>query len=191
MPSATPTQTEPSRGLLDTNILILQAAIDPDELPDEMAISSITLGELTAGVQLITPVDSGSRMEFARRLDVLQRAEDAFDPIPYDVEAARAYGRIAGAVAASGRSVRARVADLQIAAIAAAHGLPVYTTNPNNFAGLEGIVEVVAVKRPILRVSRADREAAWARLVASADEGIGPGSVAELKQDLDGHLFRP
>ena len=139
---------EPSRGLLDTNILILQAAIDPGDLPDEIAISAITLGELTAGVQLIAPVDSDSRMEFARRLDVLQRAEDSFDPLPYDTEAARAYGRIAAVVAASGRSVRARVADLQIAAVAAANALPVYTTNPADFAGLEGIVEVVAVSRP-------------------------------------------
>ncbi|GAA2084081.1 hypothetical protein [Actinomadura alba] len=44
--------------------------------------------------------------ERARRLDVLQRAENEFDPIPFDVEAARIYGRVSAAVVAGGRKPR-------------------------------------------------------------------------------------
>ena len=39
----------PRQGMLDTNILILRRWIDPAQLPDEMAISAITLAELSAG----------------------------------------------------------------------------------------------------------------------------------------------
>ena len=35
--------------------------------------------------------------------------------------------------------------DLLIAATAAASGLPLYTRNPDDFAGLEGLVEIVSV----------------------------------------------
>jgi hypothetical protein len=69
----------------------------------------------------------------ARRMDVLQRAENESDPIPFGVEAARFYGRICGAVVSAGRKPRRRVADLMIAAIAAAEELPLFTTNPGDF----------------------------------------------------------
>jgi hypothetical protein len=52
-----------TQGLLDTNILILRAGIDPDELPDEMMISAITTAELSVGVL----VASGSQ-ELAKRM---------------------------------------------------------------------------------------------------------------------------
>jgi hypothetical protein len=65
--------------------------------------------------------------------------------VPFDAEAARTYGRVFAAARATGRSSRARLADLLIASTAAAHGLPLYTRNPGNFAGLEQIVTVVAV----------------------------------------------
>lgn len=141
---------EPSRGLLDTNILILRTGIDPAELPDEVAISTVTLGELVAGVNLARGDDPGSRMEAARRVEVLQRAESEFDPLPYDTEAARAYGQLVSATVAAGRTARTRTADLMIAAVAASHGLPLYTTNPSDFAGLDGIVTVIPVRRPTL-----------------------------------------
>jgi predicted nucleic acid-binding protein len=90
---------EPARrGLLDTNIMILRSRIAPDELPDEMAISAVTLAELSAGPHEVRP-DTGQDVyveaaERARRLDVLQRAEHEFDPIPFDADAARAYGPV-------------------------------------------------------------------------------------------------
>jgi hypothetical protein len=66
------------QGLLDTNILILGKWIDPAELPAAVAISAITLGELSAGPREVRP-NSEQReyeehAERARRLDVLQRS---------------------------------------------------------------------------------------------------------------------
>ena len=84
----------------------------------------------------------------ARRMDVLQRAENEFDPIPFDVEAARFYGRICAAVVSAGRKPRRRVADLMIAAIAAAEELPLFTTNPDDFKGLDDLITIVPVTRP-------------------------------------------
>jgi predicted nucleic acid-binding protein len=142
------------RGLLDTNIMILRRWIDPAELPVEMAISAITLAELSAGPHEVRrddeQADYDEYAERARRLDVLQRAENEFDPIPFDAEAARIYGRICAAVIGAGRKPRRRVADLMIAAIAIAEELPLFTTNPDDFKGLENLMTVVPVTRPTL-----------------------------------------
>jgi len=142
----------PRQGLLDTNILILRRWIEPDELPDEMAISAVTLAELSAGPHEVRRNDEQSlydeREERARRTETLQRAESEFDPVPFDVTAARAYGRVAAAVIAAGREPRRRVADLMIAATAIAEDLPLFTTNPDDYAGLERLVRVIPVTRP-------------------------------------------
>jgi predicted nucleic acid-binding protein len=142
----------PARGMLDTNILILRRWIDPAELPDEMAISAITLAELSAGPHEVRPnseqADYDERAERARRLEILQRAESEFDPIPFDAEAARMYGRVAAAVIAVGRKPRGRVADMMIAATAIAEGMPLFTTNPADFSGIEVLTEVITVTRP-------------------------------------------
>ena len=136
-------------GLVDTNIVILRQRIDPAELPDEIAISTVTLAELSAGPhQVVSDRGYDEAAERARRLEVLQRVEHEFDPIPFDVDAARAYGRVVAAVVAAGRSPRRRVADLMIASIAVAEQLTLYTTNPADFAGLDGLLSVVAVTRP-------------------------------------------
>lgn len=142
----------PDRGILDTNILILRRWIDSAELPDEMAISAVTLAELSAGPHQVRPNgeqdDYDEHAERARRLDVLQRAEHEFDPIPFSAEAARTYGRVTAAVVPTGRKPRRRVADLMIAATAIAEDLPLFTTNPNDFEGLLGLLTVVPVTRP-------------------------------------------
>lgn len=136
------------RGLLDTNILVLRRHIALDDLPPEVAISTITLAELSAGVHLVQDSDADASAERARRTDVLQRAEDEFDPVPFDTDAARLFGRISAAVQAAGRTPRRRIADLMIASIAAANRLPLYTTNPADFSGLDDLVELVSVARP-------------------------------------------
>lgn len=80
------------------------------------------------------------------RQDRLQRAEAAFDPLPFEREAARAYGRVYAAVAESGRKGRgARPVDLLIAATALASGLPLYTRNGDDFRALEDLIEVIVV----------------------------------------------
>ncbi|MFD0747489.1 hypothetical protein ACFQ1L_41010 [Phytohabitans flavus] len=78
----------------------------------------------------------------------MQHAESTFDPLPFDADAARAFGRVAAAVLAAGRKPRRRIADLMIASIAAVNDLPLYTTNPDDFAGLDGLLDVVAVRPP-------------------------------------------
>jgi predicted nucleic acid-binding protein len=142
------------QGLLDTNILILRRWIDPAELPNEMAISAVTLAELSAGPHQVRPSseqrDYEEHAERARRLDVLQRAEHEFDPIPFGAEAARAYGRVTAAVVAAGRKPRRRIAHLMIAATAIAEDLPLFTTNPGDFDGLDRLLTVVPVTRPPL-----------------------------------------
>ncbi|MDI3390777.1 type II toxin-antitoxin system VapC family toxin [Streptomyces sp. B-S-A8] len=143
---------EHRQGLLDTNILILRRWLDPAELPAEVAISAITLAELSAGpheVRSNTEQDNyDEHAERARRMDVLQRAENEFDPIPFDTEAARTFGRVCAAVIGSGRKPRRRVADLMIAATAIAEELPLFTTNPDDFKGLDDLLTVVHVTRP-------------------------------------------
>ena len=132
-----------TRGLIDTNILIHLAALAPQQLPDEMVISAVTLAELSAG-----PHHTDDPAERARRTSVLQHAEATFDPLPFDAEAARMYGMVAAAVLASGRKPRGRFGDLMIASMAIVNGLPLYTTNPNDFAGLADLLTLVAVDRP-------------------------------------------
>jgi predicted nucleic acid-binding protein len=142
----------PPHGLLDTNILILRKWIDPAELPDEMAISAITLAELSAGPHEVRRNDEqdsyDEHAERARRLEILQRAESEFDPVPFDAEAARIFGRVTAAVIAAGRKPRGTVADLMIAATAIAEGLPLFTTNPDDFDGLNTLMRVIRVTRP-------------------------------------------
>jgi hypothetical protein len=149
------------QGLLDTNIVILRRWIDPTELAAAVAISAITLAELSAGPHEVRPEteqkDYDEYAERARRLDILQRAEHEFDPIPFGVEAARAYGQVTAAVIAAGRKPRRGAVDLMIASVAIAEGLPLFTTNPAGFAGLEHLLTVIPVSRPATVHPHGDR----------------------------------
>lgn len=133
--------TRHERGLLDTSVLIDLEEIDDGGLPVAVAVSAVTMAELAAGPHATSDPD-----ERGRRQDRLQRAEATFDPLPFDGNAARAYGRVFAAVMARGRKARgARAVDLLIAATALAAELPLYTRNPDDFRGLEGLVAIVAV----------------------------------------------
>ncbi len=128
------------RGLLDTSVIIALDRIDPGDLPLEGAIAAITLAELVAG-----PLATDDPLERARRQDRLQRTEATLEPLPFDVWAARAYGRVYASVLAAGRKARDRRAvDLLIAATAIGAELPLYTLNPADFADLDGL-DVVAL----------------------------------------------
>ncbi len=135
-----PSMTEKTRGLLDTSVVIDHDVLDAALLPDESAISAITLAELTAG-----PHATRDERERARRQDRLQWAAATWDALPFDGEAARLYGQIFAATRIAGQSSRARVADLLIASTAAANSLPIYTRNPSDFAALARIVKVIAL----------------------------------------------
>jgi predicted nucleic acid-binding protein len=132
-----------TRGLIDTNVVIHLASLNPDQLPDEMVICAVTLAELSAG-----PHHTDDPAERARRTSVLQHAEATFEPLPFDADAARAFGMVSAAVLAYGRKPRRRLADLMIASIAIATQIPLYTTNPDDFLGLDRLLAVLAVERP-------------------------------------------
>lgn len=130
-------------GLLDTSTLILLPRLqDPAVLPERPLISAITLAELSVG-----PLVATSEVERAARLAHLQQAEADFDPLPFDADAARAFGQVAASLRRSGRKASARAYDAMIAAIAIANGLPLYTCNPDDFENIDGLT-VIAVAHP-------------------------------------------
>ena len=136
-----PDQERYARGLIDSSVVIDLGQIEVTNLPEEFAVSAITMAELAAG-----PHATDDPAERARRQDRLQRAEATFDAIPFDDQAARCYGRIYAAVVGGRRKARgARAVDLLIAAAALAAGLPLYTRNANDFRALDALIEVVAV----------------------------------------------
>ena len=123
------------RGLLDTSVVISLEHLSPELLPRELLISAVTLAEIAAGPH--AAVDEADR---AVRQEQLQRVESLFEPLPFDAEAARAYGRVYAATGAQGRKPRgARSIDLLIASIAIANGLPLFTRNPSDFDHLRSI----------------------------------------------------
>ncbi len=130
-------------GLLDTNTVILLPRLrDPEVLPAAPLISAITLAELSVG-----PLVAASETERAARLAHLQQAEADFEPLHFDADAARAFGQVAASLRRAGRKSSARAYDAMIAAIAIANELPLYTCNPSDFAGIDGL-DVVAVTHP-------------------------------------------
>jgi predicted nucleic acid-binding protein len=126
--------------MVDTSVLI-----DPPPeaaLPEETSIAAITLAELVAGVHA-----TKNPNERAARQDRLQRVQATLEALPFDADAARAYGRVFAAITGAGRKARGkRAMDLLIAATALSVGLPVYTRNIGDFSGLEGVVDIVEVR---------------------------------------------
>jgi predicted nucleic acid-binding protein len=136
-----PEEQRHERGLLDTSVLVDLDEIGAARLPITVAVSALSLAELAAGPHATTDVD-----ERGRRQDRLQRAEATFDPLPFDGDAARAYGRVFAAVMAQGRKARgAKAVDLLVAATALAGELPLYTRNSDDFRGVEQLLEIVSV----------------------------------------------
>ena len=130
-------------GVLDTSTLILLGRITAiDALPDEAFITAVTLAELSVG-----PLVATTDEDRVARQAHLQAAEADFDPLPFDAAAARAFGGVAAALRRSGRKTTVRAYDAMIAATAVAAGLPVYTCNPSDFIGIDGL-EVVEVPHP-------------------------------------------
>ena len=124
-------------GLLDTSVVVSLGGItDAADLPSRCFVSAITLAELSVG-----PLVARNDVDRIARQSVLQQVEADFDPIPFDAAAARAFGRVAAQLRASGRKT-ARASDALIAATAVAHGFPLYTRNPYDFAGIEALTVV-------------------------------------------------
>jgi tRNA(fMet)-specific endonuclease VapC len=130
-------------GILDTSTLILLGRITPiDALPEAAFITAVTLAELSVG-PLVATTDN----DRVARQAHLQAAEADFDPLPFDAAAARAFGGVAASLRRNGRKATARAYDAMIAATAIAGDLPVYTCNPSDFIGIDGL-ELVEVPHP-------------------------------------------
>ncbi len=131
------------RGVLDTNtVILLDRLRDPSALPTRPVITSITLAELSMG-----PLVTDDPRQRAIRQAHLQLAEASFRPLSFDASAARRFGGVAASLRASGRKPAARAYDALIAAVALAHNLPLYTVNPTDFQGIDGLT-VYAVPHP-------------------------------------------
>jgi predicted nucleic acid-binding protein len=128
-------------GLLDTSVVVdWHDPVVVGALPDQMAISSITAGELAAGPHL-----AATTAEAAKRQARLQEVEAKLEPLRFDGAAVRSYGLVVAAVVREGRKPRSRFADLLIAATAHANGLDLYTRNGDDFSGLADLVHVIAI----------------------------------------------
>jgi predicted nucleic acid-binding protein len=128
-------------GLLDTSVVVdWHDPVVVAALPDQMAISAITAAELAAGPHL-----AASAVEAAKRQARLQEVEAKLEPLRFDGTVARSYGLMVAAAVGQGRKPRSRFAYLLIAATAHANGLDLYTRNGDDFAGLEGLVDVIAI----------------------------------------------
>jgi tRNA(fMet)-specific endonuclease VapC len=129
-------------GILDTNAVINLEHLQPEHLPLKPLITTVTLAELSVG-----PLTAQAETIAVARQTHLQMAEADFEPLPFDVAAARSFGSVAASLRGAGRKAKARTFDAMIAAIALATDLPVYTCNPDDFSGIEGL-QVVAVPVP-------------------------------------------
>lgn len=123
---------------------MLSRITDPADLPAEPLITAVTLAELSVG-----PLVANDDAERAARQAHVQQAEADFDPLPFDAAAARAFGRVAASLRKAGRKPTARAYDAMIAATAVANGLPVYTCNPADFSGIDGLTVVPIPVPPV------------------------------------------
>ncbi|HEX3518652.1 MAG TPA: type II toxin-antitoxin system VapC family toxin [Solirubrobacteraceae bacterium] len=133
-----------NQGILDTSTVIALSSLTDAgaPLPDTSLITAVTLAELSLG-----PLAARDQTERSDRQARLQQVEADFEPIPFDANAARAFGRVSASLRRAGRKPAARAFDAMIAATAIANDLPLYTCNPADFAGIDGL-SVIAVPGP-------------------------------------------
>lgn len=129
--------TTHGRGVVDTNVVVLLRALAAESLPEVPVISSVTLAELAVG-----PLVAADPVQRARRQEHLRFAESSLPVVPFDAAAALAFGTVAAALRVAGRKVSARGFDALIAATALAHELPLFTTNADDFTGIDGLMVV-------------------------------------------------
>jgi len=127
------------RGLLDTSVFIAREQrrdLDVAALPDEGAVSVVTLAELGVGVHL-----ARSAAARAQRLATLVAARSAYQALPVDSAVAASFAELAATAHQAGR--RPKIQDTWIAATAHVHGVAVYTQD-DDFDDIPG-VDVVRV----------------------------------------------
>lgn len=127
------------RGVLDTSVFIADEQgrqLDCERLPDEVAISVVTLAELELGVHMADSEDVR-----ARRLATLRAISETYVALPVDSPVATAFAGLVATARRGGR--RVKVQDAWIAATALANQAAIYTQDAD-FDALEG-VQVVRV----------------------------------------------
>jgi predicted nucleic acid-binding protein len=125
--------------LLDTSVVIDLEVVDRGEYSDHLPlVSAITVAELAYGLD-------GEDHEVRRAR--LRRVLDRYEVVRYGVEEAKLYGVLATLLRAIGRNPRPRRLDLQIAATAAAARVPLLTMNPDDFRGMDQLVDIVPIRR--------------------------------------------
>jgi predicted nucleic acid-binding protein len=127
-------------GVLDTSAYIDLGLLDPAALPVTPELTAITMAELHQGVAMAK--DAASR---AARTEKLAAAIVEFEPLPFDGPAAARYGTLVALTVEVNRNPKPLRLDLMIAAIASAHGLPLYTRNAKDLVGLADMLHVVEV----------------------------------------------
>ena len=127
-------------GVLDTSAYLDLGLLDPAALPVAPELTAITMAELHQGVAMAK--DAASR---AARTEKLAAGIVEFEPLPFDGPAAARYGTLVALTVEVNRNPKPRRLDLMIAAIASAHGLPLYTRNAKDLVGLADVLHVVEV----------------------------------------------
>lgn len=123
-------------GLADTTVFIARESdrlLRAEALPDRLAVSVITIGELRAGV--LAAVDLETR---DRRLTTLTRAL-TMDPVPIDDAVASAWATLR--IMLRDHGLRMPVNDSWIAATALALGVPIVTQD-DDYVQLQGLAVI-------------------------------------------------
>ena len=131
--------SHPTCILLDTPVIIDLGEVDFGPYESAVpAVSTISVAELTYGLDTDDPIERRTRIERYRA--VLEQ----FDVLAFNTGAAEIYGTMAAVVRRADRNPRPRRMDLLIAATTSAYAMPMLTRNPDDFAGVEVTgVEVV------------------------------------------------
>jgi predicted nucleic acid-binding protein len=130
----------PVRILLDTSVIIDLADVELGVHESaEPAVSAVSVAELAFGLDIDDPIERRARAERYRVV------REQLAVLTFDVHAAEIYGTMAAVIRRAGRNPRPRRIDLQIAATAAAHSIPLITRDLDGFAGLERLLQVVVV----------------------------------------------
>jgi predicted nucleic acid-binding protein len=126
------------RGVLDTSVFIAREQgrpLDGERLPDEVAVSVVTLAELELGVHM-----AASQTARARRLDTLRAVTNTYVALPIDQRVASAFAELVALARGAGH--RPKVQDTWIAATAHAHAVAVYTQDDDFEAFAVDVVRV-------------------------------------------------
>ncbi len=127
-------------GVLDTRTYLDLGLLDPAVLPEIPELTAIILAELHQCVAMAKYASVR-----AARTEKLGTAIVEFEPLPFDGQAAARFGTLVALTLDADRDSKPRRLDLMIAAIASVRGLPLYTRNAKDFAGLDSMVEIIEV----------------------------------------------